>query len=383
MRRKKIITVSKQTTFSLLRMTALVAASTLMLISNAFAAKDDLQIKIISSTPEFVAISNDIDLDTYTSNPITLDFSLVDTSFPEGVTAFGTVQVGMNIVDKSGAQPQNQSTEYPLTVNLVQQGGGNQDLLLTASPNSFPRNAAGEFGTSDVTVTLNCTEGKCDGKEQLEATLQFNGPGGNDGLNSSVNLTVRISLVPPPETACLGVKSFVTNQGRNTVVDTTEVVTVRAGKNAGKVNTTVPFGQHSYNVLVANICGETDSFDLKITLDPSYETNPSNNPGNAVFTYLLGGMVDIEDFAIESFFNKTPQGQTLCLEDVELIGEHTSLTTVHMGVKRGVLQEELTGFGGEQKFSFTAEIFAPGTGCLAEDLEPEATDTAEVSYTIK
>jgi hypothetical protein len=385
MKKPKLITVLTSYPFPLVIITAIVAASMLAFTGNAWAAKDDLEVKVISSSQPIAAISTAVN--TSTSSPITIDYNLVGTSFPTGTQTFGTISVGMEIVDKSASNPTNHSTSYPLTVALVQQGSGNQPLLLTANPGTYNNlNGPGEFGPSIVTITTNCEDDDaCPPGQPLSATLQFNGPGGNDGLNTSVNITVRITLVEPEDTACLGLASFVTNQGRNIVVNSTEVVTVRSGKNAGKVNSTTPFGQHSYNVLVVNTCAEeADAFDLKITLDPSYDTNPSNNPGNAVFTYLAEGPVDLEGFDIENFSQKTPQGQTLCLQNFWLDGDETFLATVHMGIQRGIHQDTLPGANtaetNDDKFTFKAEIFDAGTGCTGTAWE---SDTAYVGYTIK
>lgn len=306
------------------------------------------------------------------SETIVVRYNLVATSFPSTLTPFGTFNLGLAI--EAGTGGGGGPTTYPLTVNLSQAGGG-EGLVLTPDPTSFLRGGRGEFGPSNIAMSINCPACTNTDGEEISRNLQFSSTVQN--LVTTVKVQVIIKLVHP--TSCLNLYHFLTDQDLTTRVNSTEVVVVKSGKNAGRVNATTPFGQFSDNVLLANICQSAEQFDLKIILDPSFDTNPSNNPGNAVFTYFAGEVVDpTEAFNVNAFSSRTPQGQTLCLMNVSLPGGESFLATVHMGIQRGIHQSSLDADG---DFNFSAKLYPYGSGCTTG----EATYSAEatMTYTIK
>ena len=130
----------------------------------------------------------------------------------------------------------------------------------------------------------------------------------------------------------------------------------------GLVKATNP-GQFSDDVLVVNTCSVPESFDLQVSLATTFQTNPANNPGNAVFTYVTAGEVDPSTFSLESFGTGTPQGQQLCLGHVTVQPEETFLATVHTAIQKGI--------SAPTSASFSATLYGAGSSCTGA-LDPLA-----------
>jgi hypothetical protein len=350
-------------------------------IADVWAAKDQLRIKINQVSPGIVALTEGgsaLAEDTFSSSAsIKVQYELNAFNFPTGAVVFGTFNLGLEIEDRSAAPGSDTSYSTPLTVNVNQPGSDGPNLLLSASPAGYSGiSGPGNLGSLVVTITTNCTlANPCpstDGAE-IVANLQFSANPGSQ-LGTNVKVQVRIKLVHPDD--CVKLYTFVTDQELVNDVNSTEVVVVSSGRNAGKVTSTTPYGQFSQNVLVANICTGLQSFDLKITLDPSFDTNPNDNPGNAVFTYLAGEEVDPATFDIGQFGLPTPQGQTLCVANVQLNGDETLLATVHMGVRRGIQYSDLS----SSPFTFLADLYPANSACSGT---ATASADATMSYTLK
>lgn len=254
------------------------------------------------------------------------------------------------------------------------QEGTGQNLQLAVSPASQTVSGAGVLAARNVAVNFNCSAANpcptADGSE-LVGNIQF---GGSNELNTSVKVMVKVKLVHPRQ--CLSFYNFVTDQEYTTTVTSTDVGVVQSGKNAGKVTSTMPFGQLSSNVLVVNNCSTAQRFDVDVNLDPAFDTNPNNNPGNAVFAYTGSANVDADNFNIASFGEGTPHGQTLCLRDVVVGGNQSFLATAHMGIRRGMPRSELPAGG----FLFTAGLTEAGSGCTGASLGSAG---SQVNYTVK
>jgi hypothetical protein len=295
---------------------------------------------------------------TYAVGTIHLYYTVVGNTFTAG--NFGSFDVdwaiGANLT-KGGA------TDYSagVTMNLQQIGGTN--TVLTPDPASFFITSNGQVGKSHVSVAIGSgvpsdPELNCDGCE-LVGHLQLSTTPQGAKLDTVTDILVKIKLVHP--TACLKVYNFVTDQDYQLgILSTTSLNVPTRGANAGKVVSSQP-GQYSDNVLIANICSSAQSFDLKVGLDANFETNPSSNPGQAVFTYSTSGEVDPGSFSISGFGSGTSQGQQLCLQNVTVAAGTTFLTTVHSQVKKGVLASSLPADG---SFDFAAALYQNvNSGC--------------------
>jgi hypothetical protein len=127
----------------------------------------------------------------------------------------------------------------------------------------------------------------------------------------------------------------------------------------GTVTSTNP-GIVSVDGLVVNTCPDPESFGLGIGLDSNWSTNPSNNPGNAVFTYTETGALDptVTNFTVPTT-GGTGQGQALCLDNVSLSSGSSYLVTVHSQLNSGIPISSLPATA----FTFSAALSTAGTSC--------------------
>ncbi len=215
-------------------------------------------------------------------------------------------------------------------------------------PGHWRRRLAREPKTAVVTSFAKCDDGDVIvGKLQLQAEDQQ--------LKTTTDVMVKIRLVHP--TACLKVYDFITDASLANTLTATAVNV----NNRGKVTSLNPYGSLSQNVMVVNTCAVSESFDLRVNLDPWFSTQPSNNPGNAVFTFSTDGEIDASEFDIATFGLGTAQGQNLCLQNVAMPGGSTYLATVHMSINNGL---PATGLPASGVFSgFGAALTVPGASC--------------------
>ena len=322
--------------------------------STLASAKDAIKASVAplgSPTPILQVNGNPYSAGTYAVGTIQLFYTVNAYQFTAG--DFASFRLDMQDINM-GANP---ATSYPVTLNLTQTGSAN--LVLTPVPASFSVTGVGWTGSSTVTISIpsfvpSTPSLNVDGTDLVGNLQLVTSPQGAH-LDTVTTVQVHIKLVHP--TACLRVFDFITDEEFNAILTST-VVNVN---NKGKVNSTIP-GQFSDNILVANTCSTSQSFDLLIGLDSSFDTNPHGNPGNATFTYLKTGYVDPSSFSISAFGSGTPQGERLCLASIVVPGGDTFLATVHMGIIRGMLASALPSSG---TFTFRAELDVAGStsGC--------------------
>jgi hypothetical protein len=309
---------------------------------------------------------------TYAVGDIHLDYVYLGTTFPEGPFATFNLSVAVQPVANG------QKTSYPVMLDLTDIGSEN--VTLSASS---PLQVLDLAWTASVPVTISIPSFVAadpllneDG-DVLVGNLKLEA--GNE-LKTVTNVKVRIRLVHP--TACLKVYDFITDADLTNTITSTEV-----GVNKqGKVNSTNP-GSLSQNLMVVNTCGTPETFDAKLSLDPSFSTQPNNNPGNAVFTFATAGEIDPTTFAIGSFGVGTPQGQALCLQNVSVPANSTFLATVHMSINKGMVATSLPGGGtGPGSFSgFGATLYTAGLVCSGDPLSVATPNpvSAPLAFTIK
>jgi len=271
------------------------------------------------------------------------------------------------------------SPRYPGLVNLVDNGNGT-DAQVSPSPSTVSVTGVGWIAGSDVdgdnetpatsavlvTVNIaNCDWFK-DGGEAIANLGETTGSGSH--LDTITNVNIHIRAVA--SSACLNLYSFETTQDTGsplTAVTVNAVINTKY-KNYGSVSGTSP-GQASVDALLVNTCSTSYTVDLAVGLDPEWQTNPNNNPGNATFVYTTSGELDpTTDFSgittLITSSNGTAQGETLCLQNVTVASGASLLATVHSELNTGYnggLTISLLPTDGD--FDFGATIFAPGSGC--------------------
>lgn len=326
-------------------------------------AKDNAQAEVTSTTPAALVTPNGAAVGT-----IHVIFTVNAEKFTPG--NFGSFAVDLSILSDS----QNPQTTYPLALMLTQKQAGTGNLILTPDISAFGvSSAAWSGGSTTVAVGIPENPPSNDGAT-LTGVLQFEaeGPVGKNGqptnpqIGTITTIVVKVVLMHP--TACLKVTNFVTDMDFDAL--DSAIVNLKTKSGSSTINSTNP-GQFSDNVLVVNNCDEDQVIDLRINLDACFDTNPSGNPGQAVFTYLTEGEVDEESFDISAFGAKTSQGQNLCLTGLTVPTGQTLLATVHMGVVKGTSSALLPG---DSSFDFEAEVYEVGSSNCTNGFPHAMTD---------
>jgi hypothetical protein len=328
------------------------------------AVKASIQIPSGQPVPIVTENGNAYSQGTYAVGTVQLLYTVNAYQFPVG--SFASFELSMAI----GPYKTNPATSYPAAVRLDQIGGTN--VVLTPGTTLF--SAGGTSWTETTRVEISISEGVPDADgTTLVGNLRI---AANNHLDTVTNVQVKILLVHP--TVCVRFYHFLTDEAFAEIITATGVNV----NPKGKVTSTNPYGQLSDNFLVVNTCAADQTFDLGMALDPWFATNPSGNPGNAVFTYSKAGASDPDTFSILAFGAGTPQGQSLCLQNIMVGAGDAFLTTVHTGINKGV---SAAGLGTSGTFSFSGQLFAPGTGCAGSFAVPVITNpaTATLSYTVK
>lgn len=301
---------------------------------------------------------------------VTINYVVNGFAFPSGELGRFTLHMRTNDNPNTNHEP-----TYPVAVGLSLNG---LNLPLTMSPlTNISLTGLGNESTKEIVVNIDCSGGCPTGDgDFIDRQLQFSGT----NLNTGVKVHVIVTLVHPPVGECLAAANFVTDQGWTERVSSTEVITIANGRNAGTVRATTPYGQLSQDVVVSSACAETRYFDLKIELDNTWETNPNNNPGNAVFTYYSDEDIDLATYVPEVSAEKTPQGQQLCLANLYLDPGESLIATVHMQIQRGIAEGLLP--PADPGFVFKAYIREPDATC-GNGSDILSLDDAEISYTVR
>jgi hypothetical protein len=319
-------------------------------------AKDAIQASVTPTnggTPIITANGNPYSVGTYGVGTIQLWYTVNALAFQPGELA--RFRLGLSDAHYS----LNPQTAYPVSLNLGQIGS--TDLILSSAPALFSPTGPGWNSSSEISISIPASTSQnptlnVDGTELVGNLRLTTSPEGAH-LDTVTNVQVHVKLVHPSN--CIRVFEFITDESLTTVVSSTEV-NVSRGKTP-KVTSTNPYGQFSNNILIANTCAISHSFDLRALLDASFQTNPHDNPGNAVFTYQKSGYVDPASFNIAGFGTGTAKGQQLCLQNVNIPAGETFLAAIHMGIIKGVPPESLP--LAAAMFGFSAEVYGAGSNC--------------------
>ncbi|HEU4983731.1 MAG TPA: hypothetical protein VFT88_13710 [Acidobacteriaceae bacterium] len=332
---------------------AVAVLSILALASASAFANDQLTSSVTPLTgPTPVIVNNGVP-----SGTIQLWYHVVGTQFTCGQFA----QFTLNLNDAAGTS--GQTPNYPVTLNLADSGNGTPVQLAPAT-GSFSVADNIWSGSTTVTVNIDCSKlgAPTDGQGIVGNLNVSTSPSGSH-LNTISTIQVHIVLAFPAESACLKLYSFQTDPDTGALLTTISLV---ENAHKGTVTSTNP-GIVSVDGLVVNTCPDSESFGLGIGLDSNWSTNPSNNPGNAVFTFTETGALDptVTNFTVPTT-GGTGQGQALCLDNVSLPSGSSYLATVHSQLNSGIAISSLPAAA----FTFSAALSTAGTSCSSGSYLP-------------
>jgi hypothetical protein len=327
--------------------------ATLMLLSasSIAAAKDSLAVTVTTATGSPIIVHNG-----QASGTIQLFYTVNAQQFQNGL--FATFNIDWTTVLSRVATNYGTGINFELTQD--QQGG---HVRFVTSPSNFLLTSAGQNGTSQVSVYIaNDKDGNA--PPSVDGTTLVGNLKLDAGSKVGSVTSVQVHIVLAHPTACLKVYNFVTDQDMLVgVLDTANVAVHTNGPKAGLVKGSQP-GQFSDNVLVANGCATAESFDLRVTLDANFSTNPAGNPGNAVHAYKAAGEFDPTTFAALLTATSTAHQQNLCLQNMTVAPGASLLVTVHSEVKDGLAAASLPA---DREFHFWASLYdSINGGCMGE-----------------
>src|SRR6266536_548076 len=334
----------------------------ILFCGSAFAG-DDIQSSVTNVSPSAIVTPNG--QGGVSPGQIEILYTVVANQFTAG--DFGSFTLNLQDVQTN---TKGQFPSYPATLSLVQNGSTN--MTLTPAASSFSVTGVGWVGSTVVSVYIpqSVVDDRADGTT-LVGNLNAQA---SDHLGTNTTVQVKIKLSVPKASTCLNVYHFATDQDFTQLLNSVQVNVNKKGN----IVATNP-GQLSDNTLVVNTCGTTENFDVKVLLAPGWQTNPNNNPGNAVFTYNTTGEIDETSFLIASFGLGTPQGQNLCIPNVSVASGDTFLMTVHMGIISAPSQLGTTG-----TFSYTGGLYTANSSCggALDPLAAPNPDPYTLSYTV-
>jgi len=332
---------------------AVAVLSILALASASAFANDQLTSSVTPLTgPTPVIVNNGVP-----SGTIQLWYHVVGTQFTCGQFA----QFTLNLNDAAGTS--GRSPSYPVTVNLADSGNGTPVQLAPAT-GSFSVSDATWSDSTTVTVNIDCSKlsAPADGQDIVGNLNVSTTPSGSN-LNTISTIQVHIVLAFPAESACLKLYSF---QNDPTTGDLLTTISLVENAHKGTVTSTNP-GIVSVDGLVVNACPDSESFGIAIGLDGNWSTNPSNNPGNATFTYSEPGELDptVTNFTVPTT-GGTGQGHALCVDNVNLTSGDSYLVIVHSQLNSGIAISSLPATA----FTFSASLSTAGTSCSSGSYLP-------------
>jgi len=347
--------------------TFLVGVAVVLAIANGTAsAKDSLVVTVNNASGTPLIVNNG-----QVPGVIQVFYTVNAPVFPAGLFATFDVEWVLN----QGSPATNYGSGLPFELKQDQQGGY---IDLASNPGSFVLTSAGQSNKSTVTVYITPDKDgnlppSADGTD-LVGILKLDA---GSKVGSATSIQVHVRLVHP--TACLKVYNFITDQDFTIgILSTTNLTVPKNGARAGQVTSSQP-GQFSDNVLIANLCGIDQSFDLGMALDASFTV--SGNAANAVAAYTASGEFDTSNFntIMSEPATKYPG---LCLQNMIVPADSSLLVTVHSKIKDFWPQ---TSGPSDKSFDFSAALYetvnAGCTGALDTLAAPNAA-TATLPFTI-
>lgn len=339
-------------TFRFVRALMLALVSVAAASPAVFAAEDvrpAVTIPAAQPVPIITENGNPYAQGSYAIGTLRLEYTVVAFTFPAG--PFATFDLGLQTVSKSGA-----ATVYPATLNLVQSGSSNLELLPTPTSFSVGGHPWSDNASIDIEIPAAVASDPAlnvDGTT-LVANLQLNTNGGSR-LGTPSSIQVKIRLVHP--TACVRLYTFLTDMELENVINDMTLTYGTTGGNLNKIMNVSPSTQVRHNILLVNTCGADETVDLAIGKDPRFDFGPGGAPANAVFIYSTAGELEPGAIDVSTLTAGPVLGKVLQVLDLELPAGESVLVTSHLKFDK----DNYTFLNvGANPFAFSAGAYEPG-----------------------
>jgi len=308
-------------------------------------AGDNISVSLQEISPAPAIKMNDKDV---TQGALQFWYTVTAFKFTPGL--FGTFRIDMKDVHLNG--PLNASYPAPLALNQ----NNPHNLILTPVPAAF--SVSGQGWTDHTIVTIEIPSGvpNTDGTD-LVGDLKLNIPGANKVVTPA-NVQVHIRLVHP--TYCLKVYNFMADAGAETLYDDTFRLDVRVKDD--EASSTSP-GTSSYNILVANVCGERKAVDIGAVLDPSWTVVGAQG----VKLYSATGDITLTGYDNNLFGEPLINGTDVCFQNAAILTGQTVLLNIKVTLGSKLAESAI----GVSPFTFGGGLRQAATDCKAS-LEPLA-----------
>jgi len=286
---------------------------------------------------------------SYAIGTLRLEYTVVAFTFPAG--PFASFDLGLQTVSKSGA-----ATVYPATLNLVQTGSSNLDLL--PAPASFSVTGHPWSDSSSVAIEIPAAVASDPGLNldgtTLVANLQLTTNSGSR-LGTPSSVQVKIRLVHP--TSCVRMYTFLTDMDLDNVIADMTLTYGTQGGNLNKILNVLPSTQVRHNILLVNTCSSDETIDLAIGKDPRFDFGPQGAPANAVFIYSTVGELTPGAIDLSTLTAGPVLGKVLQILDLSLPAGETVLVTSHLRFDNNTYNFLNVG---ASPFVFSATAYEPG-----------------------
>jgi hypothetical protein len=308
-------------------------------------AGDNIQVSVQDISP---AASIKINGNDVTQGNLQLWYTVNAYSFPTGV--FGTFRIDMKALHINGLT----NASYPATMTLKQ--NGSQNLTLTPASSTIEVPYQGWEGSTVVTISIPSGVPNEDGTD-LVGNLNFSIPASKK-IGTPTSVQVHIRLVHP--TFCVKVYNFMADAGADNILADTFQLDVKV-KN-GVVNSASP-GTVSYNMLIANTCGQDRTVDIGAVLDSSWEVSGAQG----VKLYSANGEIDLSGYDNSLFSGGLNNGTDVCFGNATIPNGKTVLLNVKTKMEDGVSEASVA----VSPFTFSGSVREADTSCSG-NLDPLA-----------
>jgi hypothetical protein len=345
---------------------AVIAAALVICLGTGGAWAKDAIVTSVTNNDGAAVISNGsfTSLGTYSIGTIQLWKEIIATEFPSTVGPFRLCFVAQQKKDKP-------ATKYAVTASLRQTGSANVEI----DPDipSYELQNAGDGWCTDVYIhippeVIANPNFQLDGS-QLVGILQIVAPT-QSFLDTVTSILFKLILKTPVDSTCLYLTNFIAENGLS--MNYSDLGIDVSVNRFGVVSTAPPNYQNV--VLVANICGESKTFDLDITKSADFNFN-----GAQAVKVSSDDIVLLDDTAFftnydppNNFSPDVPHGVNLCVANFTLPANSTLLTRVALTINDATTNYPDSNSDFPFAYdTFTATVKVPNATCGAGAALPD------------